>query len=175
MMLKILILAIPPLLILIGVVYLFLVKYEVVYLNGKKIHLTEGFSIYTIGNRVMIGKAIASVLSKEELLSLYYHEEGHIKKKHSLLNSVYLSLIYSFFCFMFINTSSFAGITAIVIYVVLIALLYISNNKLQEYIADNYAAKRIDKDTLIAALTKLHTNNFNLTHPTLKQRIYNLG
>lgn len=110
----------------------------------------QGFSVYKIAlpiplafnakmvdkHSIFISDSALHELDKKELEALYWHEIGHIRGRHNLVRS-------------------FAKVVALLTPILAASKLFSAETAhLTELIADNYAKKHIDEETLASARTK---------------------
>ena len=141
---------------------------------------------------VLIGEPLMKKMNNKELLSIIYHEIGHLKFNH--LKKLYLInlVIVTFSYFLFLGRELiFAPNMGIVFDALTVALtgaimgffIFYFPGKLQyklELEADRFAATQVGKEVFIQALQKLDeisggdVSKGGHTHPNLENRIKNL-
>ena len=170
---------IPYLLIVVGAVYYYNREKGIGYNQVYKVFYTKGRNIYTLGfggnAKIMVGEELLSILTREEISALIYHERGHIVKHHILKNFIYLFIISIVATLLTYKANDLIGYVGVILFLITTITLFIFNSRLQEYIADTYATKFIHESFLLSALVKLDNYKYSITHPSYKQRAINLG
>ena len=167
-------------------------------------HPNAYFTGFKNNRRIVFYDTLIDLLSPKEIKAVLAHEIGHYKHNHivkSLVLSTIVIFIGMFFLSILINDSSYLKLLNLPINESsqLIALIYTYQiisffidpvfsifSRMNEYEADNFASKQVDKEYLISSLVKLYKSNltflipnklyaiFYFSHPTVLERIYNL-
>ncbi len=144
---------------------------------------------------VFISDYLIEELTEEELLSVIYHEIGHIKMHHLLTKNVFLITFYPVIIFVgefmdkyFSSINIIIGMLLMLFVVFLYCgLLFMFISRMQEYQADAYAVTICqNKQIFISALQKIQKLNLLLgernfgeellsTHPSIKKRIAHIN
>jgi len=167
-------------------------------------HPNAYFTGFKNNRRIVFYDTLIDLLSPKEIKAVLAHEIGHYKHNHivkSLVLSTIVIFIGMFFLSILINDSSYLKLLNLPINESsqLIALIFTYQiisffidpvfsifSRMNEYEADNFASKQVDKEYLISSLVKLYKSNltflipnklyaiFYFSHPTVLERIYNL-
>ena len=167
-------------------------------------HPNAYFTGFKNNRRIVFYDTLIDLLSPKEIKAVLAHEIGHYKHNHiikSLIVSTAVIFIGMFFLSSLINNVSYLEFLNLPINEAsqLIALVFtyqvisffiepffsiLSRNN--EYEADNFASKQVDKEHLVTSLIKLYKSNlsflipnklyamFYFSHPTILERINNL-
>jgi Zn-dependent protease with chaperone function len=115
----------------------FLGHFEGVALYEIDFPVPLAFTARIHGNAgILISKSASQALSNEELVALYWHELGHIRGRHNLIQSI--TRLIALFTPILAASKLFAA----------------EAEHLTEIIADNYAKKHVDSESLAAAREK---------------------
>ncbi|MGB1042771.1 MAG: M48 family metalloprotease [Tenacibaculum sp.] len=140
---------------------------------------------------IILAKDLKEKLDKSELKAIIYHEIGHHKRKHILimyaLNVVILTSYFigqSFMVKYNFTNKFYEGFSVFMSGITVGLAVYYIPNKIMyflEYDADNYSAKKNNKNDIIAALVNLDKlsegklTKGNINHPNLEKRISSLN
>ena len=165
----------------------FVNKYEVKVIDKDLIN-AYATGIIPFSKKILIGSPLIDNLTEEELLSIQFHEAGHLEKKHIdklFLVNILLSVL-SYFLFVIrsiyltFENELINFITVGVLGMFYGVLLWYIPGKIQyrfELEADKYSVENNGKENLINALKKLDTlskgdvSKGGITHPKLSVRI----
>lgn len=165
-------------------------SYNVKIINKNVIN-AFATGVIPFSKTVLIGSPLIKALKEEELISIIYHEIGHLKLNH--LRNLYLInlsiAVFSYYLhllrFHVVKTDNLivdilsVGVTGGIVGLLVCYL----PGKLQyffEFKADRFSAEKNGRDNIINALKKLdelsngEVSKGGLTHPTLEKRIKNL-
>ena len=167
-------------------------------------HPNAYFTGFSSNRRIVFYDTLIDLLSPREIKAVLAHEIGHYKHKHiikSLMMSACVLFASMFFISQLINNANYLEILNLPINSSsqLIALFFTyqiisfftdpffsSLSRKNEYEADIFASRQVEKEFLISSLTKLYKSNlsflipnkfyaiFYFTHPTVLERINNL-
>ena len=167
-------------------------------------HPNAYFTGFKNNRRIVFYDTLIDLLSPKEIKAVLAHEIGHYKHNHivkSLALSTIVIFIGMFFLSILINDSSYLRLLNLpfnessqliaLIFTYQIISFFIDPvfsifSRMNEYEADNFASKQVDKEYLISSLVKLYKSNltflipnklyaiFYFSHPTVLERIYNL-
>tara|TARA_Y100001936_G_scaffold162730_1_gene158878 strand:- start:1247 stop:2479 length:1233 start_codon:yes stop_codon:yes gene_type:complete len=167
-------------------------------------HPNAYFTGFKNNRRIVFYDTLIDLLSPKEIKAVLAHEIGHYKHNHivkSLVLSTIVIFIGMFFLSILINDSSYLRLLNLpfnessqliaLIFTYQIISFFIDPvfsifSRMNEYEADNFASKQVDKEYLISSLVKLYKSNltflipnklyaiFYFSHPTVLERIYNL-
>ena len=167
-------------------------------------HPNAYFTGFKNNRRIVFYDTLIDLLSPKEIKAVLAHEIGHYKHNHiikSLIVSTAVIFIGMFFLSSLINNVSYLEFLNLPINEAsqLIALVFTYQvisffiepffsilSRSNEYEADNFASKQVDKEHLVTSLIKLYKSNlsflipnklyamFYFSHPTILERINNL-
>lgn len=175
------------------------------YVNWVKEQFNEDYKLFSIKSNVLnafatgivpfsqsilIGQKLLTSMDDNHIKSIIAHEVAHIKKNH-LLKIYFLSLFLfllsytaSYFYFPYLVNRPYSDVLIALQWVF---LYWIPNQIIVgfmqrkfEFQADSFAAKKVGKENIIAALEKLDEitkgklSKGSITHPSLKKRIKNI-
>ena len=167
-------------------------------------HPNAYFTGFKNNRRIVFYDTLIDLLSPKEIKAVLAHEIGHYKHNHvikSLMVSTAVIFIGMFCISSLINNASYLEFLNLPINEAsqLIALVFTYQvvsffiepffsilSRSNEYEADNFASKQVDKEHLVTSLIKLYKSNlsflipnklyamFYFSHPTILERIHNL-
>ena len=167
-------------------------------------HPNAYFTGFKNNRRIVFYDTLIDLLSPKEIKAVLAHEIGHYKHNHvikSLTVSTAVIFIGMFCISSLINNASYLEFLNLPINEAsqLIALVFTYQvvsffiepffsilSRSNEYEADNFASKQVDKEHLVTSLIKLYKSNlsflipnrlyamFYFSHPTILERIHNL-
>ena len=168
-------------------------------------HPNAYFTGFSKNRRIVFYDTLLELLSPKEIKAVLAHEIGHYKHKHiskSLLLSTITIFLGLFVLSNLINNSAYIELLNLPFNEAsqLIALIFTYQvvsffidpffsvlSRKNEYEADSFASKQVDKSLLISSLTKLYKSNLTFlipnklyamvyySHPTVLERINNLN
>ena len=168
-------------------------------------HPNAYFTGFSKNRRIVFYDTLLELLNPKEIKAVLAHEIGHYKHKHiskSLLLSTIIIFLGLFFLSNLINNSAYieylnlpfneASQLIALIFTYQIISFFIDPffsilSRRNEYEADSFASKQVDKSLLISSLTKLYKSNLTFlipnklyamvyySHPTVLERINNLN
>ena len=167
-------------------------------------HPNAYFTGFKNNRRIVFYDTLIDLLSPKEIKAVLAHEIGHYKHNHifkSLVVSTAVIFIGMFYLSSLINNASYLEFLNLPMNQAsqLIALVFTYQvisffiepffsilSRSNEYEADNFASKQVDKEHLVTSLIKLYKSNlsflipnklyamFYFSHPTILERINNL-
>lgn len=152
----------------------------------KELAVVKGCTAYVIGKTMVLGTELLRRLSFDQRQAVVAHELGHIKKRHGLLSTFSLFLIFgtAYFCFskfyvpiFFIESPISLVLTAVVNITLLVFMMtvFIPISWYFEMKADEVAAKYTGKENIKSTLLALADNQDleepSETHPSIVERI----
>ena len=167
-------------------------------------HPNAYFTGFKNNRRIVFYDTLIDLLSPKEIKAVLAHEIGHYKHNHiikSLIVSTAVIFIGMFYLSSLINNASYLEFLNLPMNEAsqLIALVFTYQvisffiepffsilSRSNEYEADNFASKQVDKEHLVTSLIKLYKSNlsflipnklyamFYFSHPTILERIHNL-
>ena len=167
-------------------------------------HPNAYFTGFKNNRRIVFYDTLIDLLSPKEIKAVLAHEIGHYKHNHifkSLVVSTAVIFIGMFYLSSLINNASYIEFLNLPMNEAsqLIALVFTYQvisffiepffsilSRSNEYEADNFASKQVDKEHLVTSLIKLYKSNlsflipnklyamFYFSHPTILERINNL-
>ena len=167
-------------------------------------HPNAYFTGFKNNRRIVFYDTLIDLLSPKEIKAVLAHEIGHYKHNHifkSLVVSTAVIFIGMFYLSSLINNASYLEFLNLPMNQAsqLIALVFTYQvisffiepffsilSRCNEYEADNFASKQVDKEHLVTSLIKLYKSNlsflipnklyamFYFSHPTILERINNL-
>ena len=167
-------------------------------------HPNAYFTGFKNNRRIVFYDTLIDLLSPKEIKAVLAHEIGHYKHSHifkSLVVSTAVIFIGMFYLSSLINNASYLEFLNLPMNQAsqLIALVFTYQvisffiepffsilSRSNEYEADNFASKQVDKEHLVTSLIKLYKSNlsflipnklyamFYFSHPTILERINNL-
>ena len=167
-------------------------------------HPNAYFTGFKNNRRIVFYDTLIDLLSPKEIKAVLAHEIGHYKHNHiikSLTVSTAVIFIGMFYLSSLINNASYLEFLNLPMNEAsqLIALVFTYQvisffiepffsilSRSNEYEADNFASKQVDKEHLVTSLIKLYKSNlsflipnklyamFYFSHPTILERIHNL-
>ena len=167
-------------------------------------HPNAYFTGFKSNRRIVFYDTLIDLLSAKEIKAVLAHEIGHYKHNHivkSLVLSSIVIFIGMFLMSQLINSNHYLEILNLPINASsqLVALFFTYQvvsfftdpffstlSRKNEYEADTFASKQVEKEYLISSLTKLYKSNlsflipnkfyalFYFSHPTVLERINNL-
>ena len=167
-------------------------------------HPNAYFTGFKNNRRIVFYDTLIDLLSPKEIKAVLAHEIGHYKHNHiikSLIVSTAVIFIGMFYLSSLINNASYLEFLNLPMNEAsqLIALVFTYQvisffiepffsilSRSNEYEADNFASKQVDKEHLVTSLIKLYKSNlsflipnklyamFYFSHPTILERINNL-
>ena len=167
-------------------------------------HPNAYFTGFKNNRRIVFYDTLIDLLSPKEIKAVLAHEIGHYKHNHivkSLILSTAVIFIGMFYLSSLINNASYLEFLNLPMNEAsqLIALFFTYQvisffiepffsilSRSNEYEADNFASKQVDKEHLVTSLIKLYKSNlsflipnklyatFYFSHPTILERINNL-
>ena len=167
-------------------------------------HPNAYFTGFKNNRRIVFYDTLIDLLSPKEIKAVLAHEIGHYKHNHiikSLIVSTAVIFIGLFYLSSLINSASYLEFLNLPMNEAsqLIALVFTYQvisffiepffsifSRSNEYEADNFASKQVDKEHLVTSLIKLYKSNlsflipnklyaiFYFSHPTILERINNL-
>ena len=167
-------------------------------------HPNAYFTGFKNNRRIVFYDTLIDLLSPKEIKAVLAHEIGHYKHNHiikSLTVSTAVIFIGMFYLSSLVNNASYLEflnlpmngasqlIALVFTYQVIsffIEPLFSILSRSNEYEADNFASKQVDKEHLVTSLIKLYRSNlsflipnklyamFYFSHPTILERINNL-
>ena len=167
-------------------------------------HPNAYFTGFKNNRRIVFYDTLIDLLSPKEIKAVLAHEIGHYKHNHiikSLIVSTAVIFIGMFYLSSLINNASYLEflnlpmnessqlIALVFTYQVVsffIEPFFSILSRSNEYEADNFASKQVDKEHLVTSLIKLYKSNlsflipnklyatFYFSHPTILERIHNL-
>ena len=167
-------------------------------------HPNAYFTGFKNNRRIVFYDTLIDLLSPKEIKAVLAHEIGHYKHNHifkSLVVSTAVIFIGMFYLSSLINNASYLEFLNLPVNQAsqLIALVFTYQvisffiepffsilSRSNEYEADNFASKQVDKEHLVTSLIKLYKSNlsflipnklyamFYFSHPTILERINNL-
>jgi len=168
-------------------------------------HPNAYFTGFSKNRRIVFYDTLLELLNPKEIKAVLAHEIGHYKHKHiskSLLLSTITIFLGLFALSNLINNSAYIELLNLPFNEAsqLIALIFTYQvvsffidpffsvlSRKNEYEADSFASKQVDKSLLISSLTKLYKSNLTFlipnklyamvyySHPTVLERINNLN
>ena len=168
-------------------------------------HPNAYFTGFSKNRRIVFYDTLLELLNPKEIKAVLAHEIGHYKHKHiskSLLFSTIIIFLGLFALSNLINNSAYIELLNLPFNEAsqLIALIFTYQvvsffidpffsilSRKNEYEADSFASKQVDKSLLISSLTKLYKSNLTFlipnklyamvyySHPTVLERINNLN
>ena len=168
-------------------------------------HPNAYFTGFSKNRRIVFYDTLLELLNPKEIKAVLAHEIGHYKHKHiskSLLLSTSIIFLGLFVLSNLINNSAYIELLNLPFNEAsqLIALIFTYQvvsffidpffsvlSRKNEYEADSFASKQVDKSLLISSLTKLYKSNLTFlipnklyamvyySHPTVLERINNLN
>ncbi len=167
-------------------------------------HPNAYFTGFKNNRRIVFYDTLIDLLSPKEIKAVLAHEIGHYKHNHiikSLVVSTAVIFIGMFYLSSLINNAAYLEFLNLPINEAsqLIALVFTYQvisffiepffsilSRSNEYEADNFASRQVDKEHLVTSLIKLYKSNlsflipnklyamFYFSHPTILERIHNL-
>ena len=167
-------------------------------------HPNAYFTGFKNNRRIVFYDTLIDLLSPKEIKAVLAHEIGHYKHNHiikSLAVSTAVIFIGMFYLSSLINNASYLEFLSLPMNEAsqLIALVFTYQvisffiepffsilSRSNEYEADNFASKQVNKEHLVTSLIKLYKSNlsflipnklyamFYFSHPTILERINNL-
>lgn len=168
-------------------------------------HPNAYFTGFSKNRRIVFYDTLLELLNPKEIKAVLAHEIGHYKHKHiskSLLLSSIIIFLGLFILSNLINNSAYieylnlpfneASQLIALIFTYQVISFFIDPffsilSRKNEYEADSFASKQVDKSLLISSLTKLYKSNLTFlipnklyamvyySHPTVLERINNLN
>ena len=168
-------------------------------------HPNAYFTGFSKNRRIVFYDTLLELLNPKEIKAVLAHEIGHYKHKHiskSLLLSTIIIFLGLFVLSNLINNSAYiqhlnlpfneASQLIALIFTYQVVSFFIDPffsilSRKNEYEADSFASKQVDKSLLISSLTKLYKSNLTFlipnklyamvyySHPTVLERINNLN
>jgi STE24 endopeptidase len=168
-------------------------------------HPNAYFTGFSKNRRIVFYDTLLELLNPKEIKAVLAHEIGHYKHKHiskSLLLSTIIIFLGLFVLSNLINSSAYLELLNLPFNEAsqLIALIFTYQvvsffidpffsilSRKNEYEADSFASKQVDKSLLISSLIKLYKSNLTFlipnklyamvyySHPTVLERINNLN
>ena len=168
-------------------------------------HPNAYFTGFSKNRRIVFYDTLLELLNPKEIKAVLAHEIGHYKHKHiskSLMLSTVIIFLGLFVLSNLINNSAYIELLNLPFNEAsqLIALIFTYQvvsffidpffsvlSRKNEYEADSFASKQVDKSLLISSLTKLYKSNLTFlipnklyamvyySHPTVLERINNLN
>ena len=167
-------------------------------------HPNAYFTGFKNNRRIVFYDTLIDLLSPKEIKAVLAHEIGHYKHNHifkSLVVSTAVIFIGMFYLSSLINNASYleflnlpmnqASQLIALVFTYQVVSFFIEPffsilSRSNEYEADNFASKQVDKEHLVTSLIKLYKSNlsflipnklyamFYFSHPTILERINNL-
>ena len=167
-------------------------------------HPNAYFTGFKNNRRIVFYDTLIDLLSPKEIKAVLAHEIGHYKHNHiikSLIVSTAVIFIGMFYLSFLINNASYleflnlpmneASQLIALVFTYQVVSFFIEPffsilSRSNEYEADNFASKQVDKKHLVTSLIKLYKSNlsflipnrlyamFYFSHPTILERIHNL-
>ena len=167
-------------------------------------HPNAYFTGFKNNRRIVFYDTLIDLLSPKEIKAVLAHEIGHYKHNHiikSLIVSTAVIFIGMFYLSSLINNASYleflnlpmneASQLIALVFTYQVVSFFIEPffsilSRSNEYEADNFASKQVDKEYLVTSLIKLYKSNlsflipnrlyamFYFSHPTILERIHNL-
>ena len=167
-------------------------------------HPNAYFTGFKNNRRIVFYDTLIDLLSPKEIKAVLAHEIGHYKHNHiikSLIVSTAVIFIGMFYLSSLINNASYleflnlpmneASQLIALVFTYQVVSFFIEPffsilSRSNEYEADNFASKQVDKKHLVTSLIKLYKSNlsflipnrlyamFYFSHPTILERIHNL-
>ena len=167
-------------------------------------HPNAYFTGFKNNRRIVFYDTLIDLLSPKEIKAVLAHEIGHYKHNHiikSLIVSTAVIFIGMFYLSFLINNASYleflnlpmneASQLIALVFTYQVVSFFIEPffsilSRSNEYEADNFASKQVDKEHLVTSLIKLYKSNlsflipnrlyamFYFSHPTILERIHNL-
>ena len=167
-------------------------------------HPNAYFTGFKNNRRIVFYDTLIDLLSPKEIKAVLAHEIGHYKHNHiikSLIVSTAVIFIGMFYLSSLINNASYleflnlpmneASQLIALVFTYQVVSFFIEPffsilSRSNEYEADNFASKQVDKEHLVTSLIKLYKSNlsflipnklyamFYFSHPTILERIHNL-
>ena len=167
-------------------------------------HPNAYFTGFKNNRRIVFYDTLIDLLSPKEIKAVLAHEIGHYKHNHiikSLIVSTAVIFIGMFYLSFLINNASYleflnlpmneASQLIALVFTYQVVSFFIEPffsilSRSNEYEADNFASKQVDKKHLVTSLIKLYKSNlsflipnklyamFYFSHPTILERINNL-
>ncbi len=167
-------------------------------------HPNAYFTGFKNNRRIVFYDTLIDLLSPKEIKAVLAHEIGHYKHNHifkSLIVSTAVIFLGMFYLSSLVNNASYLEFLNLPMNQAsqLIALVFTYQvisffiepffsilSRSNEYEADNFASKQVDKEHLVTSLIKLYKSNlsflipnklyamFYFSHPTILERINNL-
>jgi len=167
-------------------------QYKVLFLKEKNLINAYATGILPFSTLILVGKDLEQKLKQIDVKSILFHEVGHHEKKHLIklfaINSVLSVVSYFLFYLRSIIIHPYEGILqpiSVFITGCLIGFLVIYTSgrfqRIYEYEADLFAAKKVGVENYIRALKSLDkitdggVSKGGFTHPTLEKRIQHLS
>ena len=168
-------------------------------------HPNAYFTGFSKNRRIVFYDTLLELLNPKEIKAVLAHEIGHYKHKHiskSLLLSTVITFLGLFVLSNLINNSAYIELLNLpfneasqllaLIFTYQVVSFFIDPffsvlSRKNEYEADSFASKQVDKSLLISSLTKLYKSNLTFlipnklyamvyySHPTVLERINNLN
>ena len=167
-------------------------------------HPNAYFTGFKNNRRIVFYDTLIDLLSPKEIKAVLAHEIGHYKHNHiikSLMVSTAVIFIGMFYLSSLVNNASYleflnlpmneASQLIALVFTYQVVSFFIEPffsilSRSNEYEADNFASKQVDKEHLVTSLIKLYKSNlsflipnrlyamFYFSHPTILERIHNL-
>ena len=167
-------------------------------------HPNAYFTGFKNNRRIVFYDTLIDLLSPKEIKAVLAHEIGHYKHNHiikSLIVSTAVIFIGMFYLSSLVNNASYleflnlpmneASQLIALVFTYQVVSFFIEPffsilSRSNEYEADNFASKQVDKEHLVTSLIKLYKSNlsflipnrlyamFYFSHPTILERIHNL-
>ena len=167
-------------------------------------HPNAYFTGFSSNRRIVFYDTLIDLLSPKEIKAVLAHEIGHYKHNHitkSLLTSTFIIFIGMFLISQLVNNSNYlellnlnnnASSQLIALFFTYQVISFFTDpffstlSRKNEYEADIFASKQVQKEYLISSLVKLYKSNlsflipnkfyaiFYFSHPTVLERINNL-
>ena len=168
-------------------------------------HPNAYFTGFSKNRRIVFYDTLLELLNPKEIKAVLAHEIGHYKHKHiskSLMLSTVIIFLGLFVLSNLINNSAYIELLNLpfneasqllaLIFTYQVVSFFIDPffsvlSRKNEYEADSFASKQVDKSLLISSLTKLYKSNLTFlipnklyamvyySHPTVLERINNLN
>jgi len=167
-------------------------------------HPNAYFTGFSSNRRIVFYDTLIDLLSPKEIKAVLAHEIGHYKHNHitkSLVMSTFVIFIGMFLISLLVNNGNYlqmlnlnnsAGSQLIALFFTYQIISFFTDpffsslSRKNEYEADLFASKQVQKEHLISSLVKLYKSNlsflipnkyyaiFYFSHPTVLERINNL-
>jgi STE24 endopeptidase len=152
----------------------------------KELGIVKADTAYVMGKSLVFGIDLLKKLNFDERQAVVAHELGHVKRKHVVVRSVWLVLLFTVLMLswsklyspIFFSESITQIILTVMLNISVLAFLFLVMIPINWYIeqdADRFAAKLVGKEHIKSALLKFANEKSieepSETHPSIAERV----